>query len=145
MIDRDFTVLIGIVHFESQSASFRGGICREWETSQQRLDSLDPLALSPSSGFQRIALEQVERVSGGVLWRIIATILTLTVFLVGTLIFVGFYTDGYTLFQKIIVFLVGFILSIATVSIIWVAWASRRGWMRGKGGPWSLQVAALAA
>lgn len=82
-------------------------------------------------------MEQVDRAAGGILWRIVATILTLTAFLVGTLIFVGFYTDGYTLFQKIVVFLVGFILSIAAVSIIWVAWAGRRGWMRGKWGPWS--------
>ena len=89
-------------------------------------------------------MEQVDRATGGFLWRIVATIATLTAFLVGTLIFVGFYTESYTLFQKIVVFLVGFILSIAAVSIMWVAWAGRRGWMRGKWGPWSFLVAALA-
>jgi uncharacterized membrane protein YdbT with pleckstrin-like domain len=80
-------------------------------------------------------MEQVDRAARGMVWRIIGTILTLTAFLVGTLIYVGFYTDGYSLFQKIVVFLVGFILAIAVVAIMWVAWAGRRGWIHDRWGP----------
>ena len=77
-------------------------------------------------------MEKVDRAAHGVVLGIIASIVTLAAFLVGTLIFVGFYTHGYSPFQKLVVFLVGFILAIATISIMWVAWASRRGWIRGR-------------
>jgi uncharacterized membrane protein YdbT with pleckstrin-like domain len=80
-------------------------------------------------------MEQVNSAARGMVWRIIGTILTLTAFLVGTLVYVGFYTNGYSLFQKIVVFLVGFILAIAVVAIMWVAWARRRGWIHGRWGP----------
>jgi hypothetical protein len=50
--------------------------------------------------------------------RIIGTILTLTALLVGTLTYVGFYTNGYSIFQKLVVFLVGFILAMAVVAIM---------------------------
>jgi hypothetical protein len=78
---------------------------------------------------------QVDKSAHGMVSRIIGTIVTLAVFLIGTLIYVGFYTNGYSLFQKIVVFLVGFILAIAVVSIMWVAWAGRRGWIHERWGP----------
>ena len=80
-------------------------------------------------------MEHVEKTARGMIARIIGTIVTLAVFLIGTLIYVGFYTNGYSLFQKIVVFLVGFILAIAVVSIMWVAWAGRRGWIHERWGP----------
>jgi len=79
-------------------------------------------------------MEQVDKTAGGIVSRIIGTILTLAAFLVGTLIYVGFYTNGYSLFQKIVVFLVGFILAIAVVAVMWVAWAGRRGWIHDRWG-----------
>ncbi len=80
-------------------------------------------------------MQQVDKTTSGMIWRIVATILVFTAFLVGSLIYVGFYAGSYDLFQKIIVVLVAFILAIATVAIMWVAWAGRRGWMRGRWGP----------
>lgn len=74
-------------------------------------------------------VEQVEKTATGMVWRIIGTILVFTAFLVGSLIYVGFYAGSYSLFQKIIVVLVAFILAIATVAIMWVSWAGRKGWI----------------
>lgn len=62
--------------------------------------------------------------------RIISSILIVTAFLVGSIIYVAFYTRGYTLFQQIAVVLVALILAIAALSIVWVTWAGRRGMMR---------------
>ena len=80
-------------------------------------------------------MQQIEKTASGMILRIVATILVFTAFLVGSLIYVGFYAGSYTLFQKIIVVLVAFILATATVAIIWVSWAGRRGWMRGRWEP----------
>jgi hypothetical protein len=74
-------------------------------------------------------MRQVEKTASGMILRIVATILVFTAFLVGSLIYVGFYAGSYDLFQKIIVVLVAFILATATVAIMWVSWAGRRGWM----------------
>jgi high-affinity Fe2+/Pb2+ permease len=80
-------------------------------------------------------MQQVEKTASGMMRRIGATILVFTAFLVGSLIYVGFYASSYDLFQKIIVVLVAFILATATVAIMWVSWAGRRGWMRGRWEP----------
>ncbi len=80
-------------------------------------------------------MQQVEKTATGMILRIVGTILVFTAFLVGSLIYVGFYASSYTLFQKIIVVLVAFILAIATVAIMWVSWVGRRGWMRGRWEP----------
>jgi hypothetical protein len=75
-------------------------------------------------------MEKVESMARGVLWRIIGTIITLTAFLVGSLIYVGFYAVDFNLVQKVIVVLVALILAIAAVAIIWVSFAGSRGWPR---------------
>jgi hypothetical protein len=80
-------------------------------------------------------MDQVDKTGRGLVGRIIGTVITFTAFLVGTLIYVGFYTSGYSLFQKIVVFLVGFILAVAVIAIMWIAWAGRRGWIHGRWGP----------
>ena len=81
-------------------------------------------------------MEQVEKkTSNGMIWRIIGTILVFTAFLVGSLIYVGFYAGSYDLFQKVIVVLIAFILAIATVAIMWVSWAGRRGWIHERWRP----------
>jgi hypothetical protein len=79
-------------------------------------------------------MEQVNKAAGGMVWRIVGTILVFTGFLVGSLIYVGFYTSTYDLFQKIVVVLVALILAIATVAIMWVSWAGRRGWIHDRWG-----------
>ncbi len=72
----------------------------------------------------------------GMVGRIVFTIITLAAFLAGSLVYVAFYTSGFSLFQKIVVVLVAFIISVALVSIAWVTWAGRRGMIRGEWGPW---------
>ncbi len=82
-----------------------------------------------------IRMEQVDKAASGMVLRIVGTILVFTAFLVGSLIYVGFYTSGYTLFQRIVVVLVALILATATVAIMWVSWAGRRGWIYDRWGP----------
>ncbi len=63
------------------------------------------------------------------MWRIIGTILAFSGFLIGSLIYVGFYTSGFDLGQKVIAVLVALIIGFAAVAIMWVTFAGRRGWM----------------
>ncbi len=77
-------------------------------------------------------MEKVESTTRGLMWRIIGTIITLTAFLVGSLIYVGFYATNFDLGQKVIVVLVALILAIAALAIMWVSFAGRRGWIPGK-------------
>ncbi len=69
-------------------------------------------------------MEQVDKTASGMVWRIVGTILVFTAF-----------PNGYSLFQKIVVVLVALILAIATVAIMWVSWAGRRGWIHDRWGP----------
>lgn len=64
------------------------------------------------------------------MWRIVFTILTVATFLIGSLVYVAFYTSEYTLFQKVAVVLIALIVAFAAISIVWVTWAGRRGMMR---------------
>jgi hypothetical protein len=82
-----------------------------------------------------VIMEQVDKAARGMVSRIIGTIVVFSAFLVGSLIYVGFYTNGYSLFQKIVVFLVGLILAVTVVAIMWVSWAGRRGWIHDRWGP----------
>ena len=79
-------------------------------------------------------MENVEKMAGGLMWRIIGSIIALSAFLIGSLIYVGFYTAGFDLGQKIIVVLVALIAAFAAVAIMWVSYAGRRGWMRDRWG-----------
>ena len=65
----------------------------------------------------------------GLMVRVVLSIITLAAFLTGSLIFVGFYTSGYDLFQKIVVVLAAMIIAFAALAIVWVTWAGRRGMM----------------
>ena len=65
----------------------------------------------------------------GLMARVILSIIMLAAFLAGSLVFVGFYTSGYDLFQKIVVILVAMIIAFAALAIVWVTWAGRRGMM----------------
>ncbi len=73
----------------------------------------------------------------GLVGRIIFTILTLAAFLAGSLIYVAFFTGGFSVFQKVVVVLVALIISVTLVSVAWVTWAGRRGMIRGEWGPWN--------
>ena len=76
------------------------------------------------------------RIPSGMMARIIVTIITLAGFLAGSLIYIGFYAGSYNTFQKVVVFLVAFIIAITVVSIAWVTWAERRGMIHmGDWGP----------
>ena len=70
----------------------------------------------------------------GLMWRIVGTVVAFSAFLIGSLIYVGFYASSFDLTQKIIVVIVALILAFAAIAIMWVTFAGRRGWMRGRWG-----------
>jgi len=74
-------------------------------------------------------MEKVSQMQRGLMARVILSIIMLAAFLAGSLVFVGFYTSGYDLFQKIVVILVAMIIAFAALAIVWVTWAGRRGMM----------------
>src|SRR5439155_23323466 len=79
--------------------------------------------------------------AGGLMWRIIGTIVAFSAFLIGSLIYVGLYTSGFDITQKVIVVLVALIVAFAAIAIMWVTFAGRRGWMGDRWG--SLPLAPL--
>ena len=81
-------------------------------------------------------MESPNHLGTGLVWRIIVTIITLAGFLAGSLDYVAFYTSGFSLFQRVVVVLVAFIISVTIVSIAWLTWAGRRGMIRGEWAPW---------
>jgi hypothetical protein len=80
-------------------------------------------------------MDKVERWSQSLLSRIIGTIIAFAGFLVGSLIYVGFYAKGYNAFQDFVVVAVALIIALAAIAIMWVTFAGRRGLMIGKWGP----------
>ncbi len=66
---------------------------------------------------------------GGMVWRTVLTVLVLAGALVGSLWYVAFETK-FSLFQQLVVVLIAFIIAIAIISIVWITWAGKRGWMR---------------
>jgi hypothetical protein len=67
---------------------------------------------------------------GGLVWRTVLTVIVLAGALVGSLWYVAFEAKGFSLFQQLAVVLIAFIIAVAIVSIVWITWAGRRGWMR---------------
>jgi len=74
-------------------------------------------------------MERVHEMRSGLMQRIILSILILAGFLVGSLIYVGFYTDTFNTIQKIISILVAMIIASTILAIVWITWAGRRGMM----------------
>ncbi len=61
-------------------------------------------------------------------WRKVLSIVLRTAYAVGVLIYVTFYTNGFTLFQKLVVLLVAIIIYGATESIVRVFRGGRSHW-----------------
>lgn len=74
-------------------------------------------------------MEKAQRMAWRILWRAAATIITLAAFLVGSLIYIGFYAPHYSFGQDVIVVLVALIVALTAVAIIWLSWVGRRGWI----------------
>src|SRR5438876_11846753 len=73
--------------------------------------------------------------AAGLMWRIIGTIVAFSAFLIGSLIYVGFYTSGFDLTQKVIVVLVALIVAFAAIAICGAALQGRAGGWGNEGGP----------
>jgi len=65
----------------------------------------------------------------GLMLRVILSILIFAGFLVGSLVYVGFYTEGFSTLQKVISILVAIIIAFTILAVVWVTWAGRRGMM----------------
>ena len=77
----------------------------------------------------RYLMERVHEMRSGLMLRVILSILIFAGFLVGSLVYVGFYTEGFSTLQKVISILVAMIIAFAALAIVWVTWAGRRGMM----------------
>jgi len=77
----------------------------------------------------RYLMEKVREMRSGLMLRVILSILILAGFLVGSLTYVGFYTESFSTLQKIISILVAMIIAFTILAIVWVTWAVRRGMM----------------
>jgi hypothetical protein len=86
--------------------------------------------------FFGFLMEKEDHMPRGLVARAVLSIVTLAAFLVGSLIFVGFYTSGYDLLQKVVVVLVAMIIAIAALAILWVTYAGRWAGRRGMMGRW---------
>lgn len=60
-------------------------------------------------------------------WRILASILGPVAWLSFTLLYVGFWATGFSLFQSIIVILVSGIILGGVMGALWTSWAPRYG------------------
>lgn len=71
-------------------------------------------------------MAEVRAFAGGLRWRILLSILGPIAWLVFTLLYVGFWASGYTLFQDLIVVLVSILLLFGTLASAWILWGGRR-------------------
>lgn len=76
----------------------------------------------------RIILEKVDQMRGGLVVRIVLSIITLAVFFAGSLLFLAF-GGNFNLLQQVVIVLVGMIIAFAALAIYWVTWAGRKGMM----------------
>ena len=77
----------------------------------------------------RYQMERVHEMRSGLMLRVILSILIFAGFLVGSLVYVGFYTESFSTLQKIISILVAMIIAFTILAVVWVTWAGRRGMM----------------
>ena len=72
-----------------------------------------------------------EKPLAGWRWRILVSILGPVAWLSFTLLYVGFWAKGFSLFQSVIVVLVSIILLAGVMGSIWVTWGPRyrHGWV----------------
>jgi len=61
----------------------------------------------------------------GIRWGILASIVGPIAWLVFTLLFVGFWAHGFTLFQSLIVIVVSLLILTGVLATGWVAWGTR--------------------
>ena len=66
---------------------------------------------------------------GELMARVVATIIIGVVFVVGSLLYIAFPGSALDVFQKIVVFIVAVIIAWAIIALIWISWASKRGFM----------------
>ncbi len=63
------------------------------------------------------------------MWMSVLSVLIPAIILVGALIFVAFYVNGYSLFQKVVLLLVALIAIGVLEALLWMVWAGKRGMM----------------
>jgi hypothetical protein len=71
-------------------------------------------------------------IGAGIRWRILASILGTISWLIFTLLYVGFWAHGFSLFQSVIVILVSLLILVGILGTTWAVWGTRQmaGWHR---------------
>ncbi|HZY91429.1 MAG TPA: hypothetical protein VFG07_01440 [Thermoplasmata archaeon] len=68
----------------------------------------------------------------GFRWSVLLSILGPVAWLSFTLLYVGFWAQGFSLFQSVIVILVSLVLLAGLMGAAWTAWGMRRHWERSR-------------
>jgi len=67
----------------------------------------------------------------GLRWRMLASIVGTIAWLVFTLLYVGFWAQGFSLFQSVIVILVSLLILVGVLGTTWAVWGTRQmAWYR---------------
>ncbi len=67
-------------------------------------------------------MEMPQKIYKKMMWRAMLTILIIGIALVGSLIYVAFYSTGLNIFQDIVVVIVALIIAVVIISILWMLW-----------------------
>lgn len=73
----------------------------------------------------------VRPLAAGMRWRVLLSVLGPIAWLVFTLLYVGFWATGFSLFQDLVVVLVSILILGGVMAGIWITWAGRPGWRWG--------------
>jgi hypothetical protein len=65
----------------------------------------------------------------GIRWRVLASLLGTLAWLIFTLLYVGFWAHGFSLFQSVIVILVSLLILLGVLGSTWMVWGTHAsGW-----------------
>ncbi len=80
---------------------------------------------STTASTQGVTASGWDRAPKGLRWRMIVSLLVPIVWLCVTLLYVGFWATGFTLFQSIVVILVSTLIMGGVLGSVWMAWGPR--------------------
>lgn len=63
-------------------------------------------------------------------WMSALSALIPAILLIGALVYVAFYSTGYSIFQKIVIVIIALIVVAVAEALLWLAWAGSRGMMK---------------
>lgn len=66
---------------------------------------------------------------GEMVWMSVLSMLIPAVLIIGALVYVAFYANGYDIFQKLVIIAIALIVIGVAEGVIWMVWAAGKGMM----------------